>query len=547
MSLYENYEKVPTNEFLKSLNLICLDKKNQTNELLFSKLCLLDKAYFLVQNQNQNQNQNQDWSLIDQLPNNCHTQGVFNSPILNNSIVCKIPAFEGRDLGDSNFKAFHGTKYAYMCGSMAQKISGTNFVINAGKKGILASFGAGGVSLEEINNAITIISRELPTGPYAFNLLHNYHHPELEMKTVELYLNRGVTTIEASAFLEITLPLVLYRVKGLSCSMEENVINIKNKIIAKVSRAEIAEKFMSPAPPKIIKELLEKNLISTREAELAARIPMADDITVEADSGGHTDNRPLVCILPAIIALRNSKQAIYNYERKVRIGAAGGIGTPAAALSCFIMGASYVVTGSINLGSEALVSDKVKKLLCSASFSDMTMAPSADMFELGAKVQVLKRGTMYASRAQKLYDLYKKYDDINDIPLDERKKLEDQIFKASLSEIWSHTEKYFQLNNPSYIQLAEKSSKFKMALIFRWYLGQSSKWAINGTAGWEMDYQIWCGPALGAFNSSVRGTFLENLENRSLDNIARYIMEGAAFLQRINLLSSYLRVDGFNI
>ncbi len=41
---------------------------------------------------------------------------------------------------------------------------------------------------------------------------------------------------------------------------------------------------------------------------------MADDITVEADSGGHTDNRPLVCVLPSIIALRDEIQAKYHYE-----------------------------------------------------------------------------------------------------------------------------------------------------------------------------------------------------------------------------------------
>jgi hypothetical protein len=30
-----------------------------------------------------------------------------------------------------------------------------------------------------------------------------------------------------------------------------------------------------------------------------SRVPLACDITVEADSGGHTDNRPLSVLLPA--------------------------------------------------------------------------------------------------------------------------------------------------------------------------------------------------------------------------------------------------------
>ena len=54
------------------------------------------------------------------------------------------------------------------------------------------------------------------------------------------------------------------------------------------------------------------------------------------------------------------------------------------------------------------------------------------MFEMGVKLQVLKRGTMFPMRAQKLHDLYTQYDSIDDIPTDERQKLESQVFKASL-------------------------------------------------------------------------------------------------------------------
>ena len=79
-----------------------------------------------------------------------------------------------------------------------------------------------------------------------------------------------------------------------------------------------------------------------------AHVPMADDITVEADSGGHTDNRPLVCLLPSMLELRDTIQEEHGYAEPLRVGAAGGIGTPAAALAAFVMGAAYVVTGSVN-------------------------------------------------------------------------------------------------------------------------------------------------------------------------------------------------------
>ncbi|MFN7657899.1 MAG: 2-nitropropane dioxygenase, partial [Dolichospermum sp.] len=134
---------------------------------------------------------------------------------------------------------------------------------------------------------------------------------------------------------------VYYRIAGLRLNAA-NQIEIRNKVIAKISRREVATKFLQPAPARIIKELLQQGLITELQANLASQVPMADDITVEADSGGHTDNRPLVCLLPSIIALRDEIQAQYNYSVPIRIGVAGGIGTPESALAGFIMGAAYI-------------------------------------------------------------------------------------------------------------------------------------------------------------------------------------------------------------
>jgi GT2 family glycosyltransferase len=75
-----------------------------------------------------------------------------------------------------------------------------------------------------------------------------------------------------------------------------------------------------------------------------------------------------------------------------------------------------------------------------------------------------------------------------------------------------------------------------MALLFRSYLGQSSKWAIQGLYERRMDYQIWCGPAMGAFNSWVEGSFLERPENRTVEQVARNLLEGACQCTRAQQL-----------
>src|SRR5262249_52696399 len=198
--------------------------------------------------------------------------------------------------------------------------------------------------------------------PYGFNLIHSPNEPELEAAVVALYLKRGIRLVEASAYLDLTLPVVRYRVHGLRLDGSGRVV-APNRVIAKVSRVEVASKFMAPPPAKLLRELVAAGEITAEQASWAARIPMADDITAEADSGGHTDNQPAIVLLPTMLALRDRMQAEHGYDRPLRIGAAGGISTPWAAAAALAMGASYLVTGSVNQGCiEAGTSDAVRKM-----------------------------------------------------------------------------------------------------------------------------------------------------------------------------------------
>lgn len=458
-------------------------------------------------------------------------------------VLAFTQALVPEQLGDPAYKAQHGVKYAYYAGAMANGISSEELVIALGKQGILCSFGAAGLVPDRVEQAIRRIQGELPNGPYAFNLIHAPAEPALERGAVERFLKLGVHTVEASAFLGLTSYIVRYRAAGLSRGADSSVV-IGNKVIAKISRTEVAEKFMQPAPVKMLQKLVDEGLISAEQMELAQLVPMADDITAEADSGGHTDNRPFVTLLPSILSLRDEIQAKYQYETPLRVGVGGGVGTPDAALAAFAMGAAYIVTGSVNQACfEAGASEHTRKILAQADMADVAMAPAADMFEMGVKLQVLKRGTLFPMRAQKLYDLYCQYDSIEAIPADEREKLEKQIFRKSLDEIWDGTVEFFQERDPEQIERAKKNPKRKMSLIFRWYLGLSSRWSNIGEAGREMDYQIWAGPALGAFNIWTKGTYLQDYQKRSAPDVATHLMNGAAYLERIN----QLRLQGVEV
>jgi PfaD family protein len=234
-------------------------------------------------------------------------------------------------------------------------------------------------------------------------------------------------------------------------------------------------------------------MITREEADLAKSIPLAEDLTAEADSGGHTDNRPAISLLPTMLALRDELSKKYKYKRSPCVGLGGGISTPDSAAAAFAMGAAYILTGSINQSCvEAGTSETVRQMLAEAGQADVTMAPAADMFEMGVKVQVLKRGTMFPLRAAKLYDLYNKYDCFEDISEKEKAILERDFFRCSFLEEWEQTKNYFAKCDPIQIDRAEKDPKHKMALVFRSYLGQSSNWANTGDPSRKIDYQIWC-------------------------------------------------------
>ncbi|MGW4317561.1 PfaD family polyunsaturated fatty acid/polyketide biosynthesis protein [Streptomyces sp. NPDC004684] len=446
-------------------------------------------------------------------------------------------------LGSAAFTAAHGVRQPYMAGAMAGGIASADMVIALAREGFLASFGAAGLLPENIEKALLRFAAEIPGLPYAVNLIHSPSEDRLEREAVELFLRHGVRCVEASAYMGLTPHVVRYRLAGLRRDAAGRIV-ADNRLIAKISRPETAERFMRPAPAATVSALLEQGLITAEQASLAHHVPLADDITVEADSGGHTDRRPLPALLPAILRLRDHVQREHRYPVPVRVGAAGGLGTPVAVAAAFAMGAAYVVTGSVNQSClESGASPVAKAMLAEAGIADCEMAPAADMFEMGVDLQVLKKGTLFPMRARRLYQLYQAHDGLEALPAEERARLEQQIFRRPLEEVWQDCVAYFQRRDPEQLTRAEGSPKRRMALVFRWYLGMASRWAVTGQEDRAQDYQIWCGPAMGSFNDWATGSYLKNPSNRRVADVAHHLMRGAAFHTRL----AQLRLAGVHI
>ncbi|MEW2063382.1 enoyl-CoA hydratase/isomerase [Streptomyces sp. NPDC007002] len=445
-------------------------------------------------------------------------------------------ALSPRALGSPRFRAAHGVDYAYAAGAMYKGIASVDLVTALGNAGMLGFFGTGGLPLDEVEDAIICIKKGLDPGrAFGMNLLNNPDDPGQEARTVELYLRHGVRSVEASAYVRPTLALVHYRLAGLGTDAEGR-LRQDHHVIAKVSRTEVAEHFLRPAPAPLVRRLLDDGLITPEQAELGARLPLAQDLCVEADSAGHTDGGNAYVLMPAMRALRDRVTREQGYseesgEAAVRVGAAGGIGTPEAALAALALGAEFLVTGSINQCTvEAGTSDAVKDLLQGLGVHDTEYAPAGDMFEVGARVQAVRKSTFFPARAQKLYELYVRHDSLDDLDPRTRATLENKYFKRSLDEVWEETRAHLARRHPARLAEVERSPKQKMAHVFRWYFVHSTRLALRG-ADQRVDYQIHCGPALGAFNTWVRGTDLEPWRGRRVDVIAeRLLRETAALL-----------------
>lgn len=428
-------------------------------------------------------------------------------------------------LGNPDFKADYGIKYAYLAGAMYKGIASSAMVVKLGQAKLLGFLGTGGMRLPLIESSIQFIQSNLTANEaYGMNLLCNLVKPELEEQTVALFLKYGIKNVEAAAFMQITPALAYYRLKGLHRNAQGN-IEIPHRVVAKVSRPEVAQVFMSPAPVEIVKKLVESGRLTQEEARLGLEIPISHDICLEADSGGHTDQRVALTLVPSILKLRDELMVKYHYPKRIRVGCAGGIGTPESAAACFVLGADFILTGSINQCTvEAGTSDSVKDMLQDINIQDTTYAPAGDMFELGARVQVLKRGVLFPARANKLYDLYRYFNSLDDIDEKTKTQIQECYFRRSFQDVWEETKAFYLTEKPDEVARAEKNPKNKMALIFRWYFIHTTRLAMKGIADQQADYQVHCGSALGAFNQWVKGTNLENWRNRHVDEIAEKLM-----------------------
>jgi trans-AT polyketide synthase/acyltransferase/oxidoreductase domain-containing protein len=454
-----------------------------------------------------------------------------------------LPAAYPEWLGSRSFREDNGLQFAYVGGAMARGIASVDLCIALANMGGIGFFGSAGLPVDQILSAVRQLHASLGPDRWGTNLIHSPNEPGLEERIVDLYLANDARRVSASAFMQLEPSVVRYACSNLKRGADGRVLRY-NRLFAKVSRTEVATPFLQPPPQKMLHALVEKGALTPEEASLAQEISLAVAITAEADSGGHTDNRPLTALLPAFQNLRDEIAASFPPARQVSIGAAGGLGDPRAIAAAFAAGADYVLIGSVHQATrEAATSDTVKDMLSRADVADFTMAPAGDMFETGVNVQVLRKGSLMPQRGRELYDLYRRHKAIEDIPSADRQRLERDVFRKPFDAIWTDTQAYYRQADPALLARAQTDGRAQMSMMFRWYLGKSSRWAIEGAPDRALDYQVWCGPAMGSFNRWTKGTALADPANRNAATVGLTLMQETERQTRLRQLETYGVLD----
>jgi trans-AT polyketide synthase/acyltransferase/oxidoreductase domain-containing protein len=366
----------------------------------------------------------------------------------------------------------------YLMSGMAWGVSSEAAVMAMAESGRLGFFGAEGLAENVVDAAVGRLLARLPAHRVGVRVdASPFDHRDADL--LRRLTGLGVTCIEAAGYLQADEALVAYRFGG-----EDG----PRRLLAQVNRPEGLGAFLSPPPVDLLDTMRAKGTLNQAQHALARQSPMADALCIMAEGSGETQRGSHASLLPLARQLRD------QLAPQVSIGAGGGLGTPEALAACMLMGAEFVMTGSINaLSLESGLSPLARDLLRRAQVQDTGFVPSLRLFDWGEQCQVLKKGVLYAARAGKLYDLYRFYPAWQAIPAAERERLEGRYFQADFASLLSQSRAQGHRGEPA-------DEKARMALVFCQYLRNARHYAITGQEDRVVDFHIDASPAVGAFN-----------------------------------------------
>ncbi|MDX3242199.1 hypothetical protein [Streptomyces sp. ME18-1-4] len=172
----------------------------------------------------------------------------------------------------------------------------------------------------------------------------------------------------------------------------------------------------------------------------------------------------------------------------MHVGCAGGIGTPEATAAAFLLGAEFVLTGSVKQCTvEAATSAEVKELLVRAGECDVESA-QWEMFELGVWARYVKRGLFFPTRANRLHELWRRQASLDELDEAVRSQILDSLLGGEAP--------------------AGADAKARLVSVPRGYFDRGFRLAVTG-----------------AFNQVVADTDLQPWQERTVEAVAGSVVD----------------------
>ncbi|MBG6138642.1 hypothetical protein [Longispora fulva] len=226
-------------------------------------------------------------------------------------------------LGSAAFRADYGVRHAYLAGALPSAVTSVELCLRLGTSGLLGFYGAEHMPLAAVDAALD----ELRGTPFGMELPAAH-----EADLVDRYLDAGVRFVDATGYTAVTPDLLRYR---FSAGPRQLLVNVASPAAA--------EPFLRPLPPGAG---LPVDVLG---------LPVATDIAVLGGNVAH---------LLALVRMRD------RFGSPTRIGYGGGLGTPEGVAAAFLLGADFVVAGSVNHPTpEAGATDEARDALAALDVS----------------------------------------------------------------------------------------------------------------------------------------------------------------------------------
>lgn len=428
----------------------------------------------------------------------------------------------GQSLGSGAFRARYRLRLAYLAGS-SRGAGSVETALRLAGAGLMGVLGGSGLSPEQVAARLLETRRQLPSGaPLALALLHSPENPELEMALALTATENEVDVLEVSGFLQPRLSLLMFRFAGCAERGEPRLV------LARVARPDVASELVAPPSSHLLEMGLREGLLSPEDARVAVHWPLVSELCADPEGGGLTGSSSWAVLLPCLKAEATRARQRHGFSGEIFVGACGGMGSPEALAAAFFLGADFVMTTGINSCTpQSPLCPEARDLLAKVGVGDTTYAPAWETFELGGRMEVVRRGTLFAARAHKLQDIYRRGESLEALSESDRKWLEKHLLRTSIAEAWSRVQNELASVLPQALAAAADSPRLRLSLLCKWYLWSSLR-AAHGSATPSSDFAIPCDSEMGALNEWLKGTPLQPWSERHVDVLAQRLMTAAA-------------------